>query len=123
MYILKANSLEFFMAIIFGNISPNTNITKDTTSTSNKIRADSLHSYSSATLAVTYAAKKAMVTLTMVFPVSRKTNKCCGESNTTLIFSGVSFRCFRMWKYAVSVPEKNADSISNKIKIIMYSTA
>ena len=65
------------------------------------------------------AAKEPIPTLTIVLPVSIETNKRLGLSSKSLSLEGTSSLWVFKLKYAVSVPEKKADNIINKIKNII----
>ena len=60
-----------------------------------------------------YAAKEAIAILTKVFPVKSETNNLRGLFNKEITLGDTFSRWVFTLKYAVSVPEKNAD---NKIK-------
>ena len=65
------------------------------------------------------AAKEPIPTLTIVLPVSIDTKSLLGLSSKPLSFEGTSSLWVFILKYAVSVPEKKADSIIKKIKNII----
>ena len=72
-------------------------------------------------LLVNNVANDPMATLMIVFPVRMDTNNFLGWESSSFSFNGISSLCNFKLKYAVSVPEKNADKIRRSININMIN--
>ena len=68
-----------------------------------------------------YAANEAIAILTKVFPVKSETNNFRGLFNKEMTLGDTLSRWVFTLKYAVSVPEKNADNIIKHINIEINS--
>ncbi len=117
-YTFLAKVFDLFIAMILGKISPNINTIAETTNTSIKIKVDSFQLCSFAYSCVIYAAKDAIATFAIVLPVRIDTNKRLGWAKIDFNFLGVESLFWRKWKYAVSEPEKNAEKINKKIRLL-----